>query len=805
VGNLNDSLGNSFGKGAWAHFVAIGGTGMGALASMLQDLGFRVTGSDGPLYPPMSVFLDSKNIHRTETYSAENLTGAKWGFADETPALVIVGNAISRGHVEAALVEDLVAQGKSVRMSFAQALAEFCIGDRESFVVCGTHGKTSTATQMAWAFESLKQSPGFFIGGIPANFSQGCRMGEGNCFISEGDEYDTAYWDKESKFLHYRPSWVLCTGIEYDHADIYADIGAIEKSFHKLILKTRRSWIVIDQVSAPRADVIERLGAALQTADRPCFFYGRAETSPYRLLGVSEELIQADLGIMGSVLKIRTPQWGEVTLKSALSGEHNALNTLGILATLLESGRLKTPAEAQAYLTSFRGVKRRQEELFLSKELIVIDDFAHHPTAIRETIKAIRKKYPQHDLAAFFEPRSATSGRNVFQKEFSECFQSAHHVYLTPPTKANIPQDQKLDVAAIKKSLEDKHIITFVSPDVNEIQMNFFKDLAKDLETGESKGRVALIMSNGSFGGLYKIMVQKASEVFGSSKPSSGRSSGQGTVEYILFMALVAFAILGLFFPIVKEKFENIQASLEANTQSVIAQDQLGIPLSWFELEGSDNLDVRLNALNGGLQGNGPTGDAPGTPPNEGTNRGPTNDGNSPTSGGDGGGGDGADGANASGGPNGSGGRSRGGASSSGGGASSSDDGGAGGSGGAGAKGKENQGLGDSGETVVEARDSNGGGDGDSGIDGGSSGDDRLENGRSEGKGAAEEEEDGDKKGELSKKVLNFNAREEEQRSGGCEKVDFSTLLKMIAVLGIIVIGAILVFTGGGGGKNSKG
>lgn len=490
----------------WAHFIAIGGTGMGALASMLQDLGFRVTGSDGPLYPPMSIFIDSKKIPRTEIYSPDNLKGARWGFKEDAPALIVIGNAISRSNVEAQAAEELFAQGKSKKMSFAGALAEFCIRDRESFVVAGTHGKTSTTTQLAWALETLGLHPGFFIGGIPANFKEGCRMGEGVVFASEGDEYDTAYWDKESKFLHYRPTWVLCTGIEFDHADIYANVEAIEKSFHKLITKTKTGWVYVDVESAPRADVIRRLEDALKTAGMKGVSYGRASSSPYRLIGLSEELIDKNFGIWGSVVEIETPKMGRFKVSSPLAGEHNALNLLGIIAVLAEAGKISKPADIQKYLLSFKGVKRRQEELFRAKDLVVIDDFAHHPTAIRETVRAIRKKYPLYDVAAFFEPRSATSARNVFQKEFTDCFDDAALVYLTPPTKTNVPENEKLNVMKIRDDLNARGVSTFVSPEVSEIATRFKADFGA--RKNPARGVVALVMSNGAFGGLHQKLFE---------------------------------------------------------------------------------------------------------------------------------------------------------------------------------------------------------------------------------------------------------------------------------------------------------
>lgn len=493
--------------GAWVHFVAIGGTGMGALASLLKDLGYKVTGSDGKLYPPMSTFLDSKKIVRGEEFRAEHLEGKTWGPEfPENPHLVIVGNAISRGHVEAEKVEKLLAESKTERMSFAQALAEFCIQDKTSLVVAGTHGKTTTTSILASFLESLKKAPGFFVGGIPLNFSQGSRVTGGKVFVSEGDEYDTAYWDKESKFLHYRPTWVLCTGIEFDHADIYANIEAIEKSFLKLISKTKKGWVLIDAETAPRADSIQKIEAELKRLNKPVVTYGESATASYRLLEAKAKRIPwiQDRVAMGTELLVQFPDGRKETLLSPMCGRHNAWNAVGVIATIeQEYGSLKKD-ELQRCLQEFLGVKRRQEEVFVSPRLVVIDDFAHHPTAIRETLRAIRARYPDASITAFFEPRSATSARNVLQKEFSECFQSADHVFLSYPTKTNIPADLKLNVDDLKVAIEkNKGQTHFVSLglEAEDLSQSFGKWFQ---EESSKKPCVALVMSNGSFGGLHQ-------------------------------------------------------------------------------------------------------------------------------------------------------------------------------------------------------------------------------------------------------------------------------------------------------------
>jgi len=496
-------------SGDWVHITAIGGTGMGSLAALLQDLGLKVTGSDGPLYPPMSTFLKERKFLLREGYQPKNLNGAEWGFQEAHPKLVVIGNAIGRNNAEAMQVEELKSAGKLKVMSFPEALAEFAIDQRKSFVVCGTHGKTTTTSLFAWALEGLGKKPGFLIGGIPKNFTSGCRVGQGMAFVSEGDEYDTAYWDKESKFLHYRPHWVLCTGIEFDHADIYTDLASIVSSFKKLVSKTKSGWLLIDKESAPKSEPVEEVFREIGTTTLKCFRYGFSKTSEYRLISIQTEELPWRSGVLGVRLNLKVPELGEVSFVSPMSGRHNALNALGVFATLHSSGELKNVEQFQKILQSFEGIKRRQEEIFVGPTTCVIDDFAHHPTAIAETIAGIHARYPDRKLAAFFEARSATSSRNIFLKEFSESFDEADAIFLSPPSKTNIPENEKLNVHELVKLIQERSKNSkqiFLESDITELSKCFVNWRNQLKENSSNEKIIALVMSNGPFGGIHALL-----------------------------------------------------------------------------------------------------------------------------------------------------------------------------------------------------------------------------------------------------------------------------------------------------------
>lgn len=493
----------------WAHLIAIGGTGMGSIAGLLKDRGFLVTGSDGPIYPPMSDYLKNREIPTRSEYSLENLRGSTWGIEKERPDLVIVGNAISRGHVEAAVVEEWVVEhaGSFRRMSFPEALAEFAIDDKQSLVVAGTHGKTTTSSIAAACLDALKKEPGFFIGGIPLNFGYGCRAGSGKVFVSEGDEYDTAYWDKGSKFLHYKPSWVLCTGIEFDHADIFADLAAIEATFSKLLDLTREGWICIHPDDAPVASSIRGLQEKAQKRGLPFRSYGFSKSADYQILRAEAERLPWDSSQVGTLISIKMPGGKIVQWHSPAIGRHNALNSVGVMATLHEAGHFASDADIAKAFEHFKGVKRRQEERARFDDLVVIDDFAHHPRAIHETIAAIKQRYPDYKIAAFFEPRSATSARNVLYDDFVNSFRAADGVFLIAPTKLNVPVEQRLKVDQLVLDLVKREPrlqgSTFVATAVDSLLESFWT------WTQSHKKVLALVMSNGPFDGLIPKMIEQ--------------------------------------------------------------------------------------------------------------------------------------------------------------------------------------------------------------------------------------------------------------------------------------------------------
>lgn len=567
----------------WVHFIAIGGTGMGALASLLQKMGYMVTGSDGPLYPPMSDYLLTDcQLPIQQNYSLENLKGSTWGFSKEHPDIVIVGNAISRGHVESDYVEGLWQQKKLQRFSFAEALSHFSIQDKTSFVVCGTHGKSSNTTLLAWALEVLGHNPSFFVGAITNNFASGIRHTDSEYYVIEGDEYDTAYWDKESKFLHYKPSWVYCTGIEFDHADIFTDLEQIEDAFIKLSTLTKNGWVMVDGESVPQGQSIslDRVACSVEAKGLPLVRYGFNKDSKYCLVNQSAAPLPWDEEEIGTqlTLKIGIEQEHWI-VSSPLVGQHNALNVVGVCALLYENNLINSVVELQAILTSYKGLKRRQEEIFKDDELVVIDDFAHHPTAIEETIRGIKHKFPKRQLAAFFEPRSATSARNVLFDKFSQCFQEADAVFLLEPSKKNIPEDEKLNVKLLVKEIKN------ASPECRVFLSSDASELARDFSnwSAEKKATTALVMSNGSFDGIHKKIVTAHID---------RGTVGQAMVEYLLLVAMLVSLLIAVFVPQFENVVDKIENQLSSELITVLSQSNRGIPIQWFAGPGLPDIET---------------------------------------------------------------------------------------------------------------------------------------------------------------------------------------------------------------------
>ena len=474
------------------HLIGICGTAMASLAGMLQGCGYAVTGSDTAAYPPMSDQLAAMGIAVMEPYRAENL--------DRRPDLVVVGNAISRGNPELERVLD----ERIPMTSMAQLVHdEFLVG-RERLVVCGTHGKTTTTSMLAWIYataaamdrtsvdkEALSPwSPSFLIGGVAENFGASFHVQEGTRpFILEGDEYDTAFFDKGPKFLHYFPDAAILTHVEFDHADIYADFEAVKTSFKRMVnlLPARGRLIAFDGTQAVR----ECCAKALCRVET----YGFEADSYWRV---------SDFTQAGSFTRWTLHRDGEpfITLEMPMPGEHNALNATAAAALAAGQG---VPSEAiQAALRSFRSVKRRLEVRAEVGGVTVIDDFAHHPTAIRETLRALRAAYPETAgiaedgarLWAVLEPRSNTLRRNLFEADLVESLASADAVVISSVFKSEaIPPAERLDPQHVVNGLQRRGIPARLCQDADAI----VREIAPLLR----KGDVVALLSNGGFGGIY--------------------------------------------------------------------------------------------------------------------------------------------------------------------------------------------------------------------------------------------------------------------------------------------------------------
>jgi UDP-N-acetylmuramate: L-alanyl-gamma-D-glutamyl-meso-diaminopimelate ligase len=447
------------------HLMGICGTGMASLAGMLKKMGYHVTGSDQNVYPPMSDLLRKLSIPVMEGYDARNLA--------VSPDLVVVGNVITRQNPEAIAL----ARMGLPYLSFPQAIRHFAIGDKRSIVISGTHGKTTTASMVAWLLESAGLEPAFMIGGIPNNFGVNFRLSAGNTFVVEGDEYDTAFFDKGPKFLHYRPWTVVLTSVEYDHADIYRDLLHVKENFRKLIGLIPKDGRLICNADDP-------VGAEL-AGDAAC------PVSLYSMEGRGEWNGTYEMDEGGSVhLKVSRNGKEIFGLKTLLYGRHNLSN---LLAAVAVARFLEVPAGTIAGAAeTLKGAKRRQEVLGERRGILVIDDFAHHPTAVRETIAAVRDRYQGRRLIAVFEPRSNSSRRAVFQAQYGQAFDRAEIILVPEPAMMEkIPTEERFSSARLVEDLKTRghEAHYFVSTD----------RLLENLLDLASPGDVVLFMSNGAF------------------------------------------------------------------------------------------------------------------------------------------------------------------------------------------------------------------------------------------------------------------------------------------------------------------
>src|ERR1039457_3627139 len=442
------------------HLIGICGTAMASLAGMLKQRGFHVTGSDAAAYPPMSDFLRELDIPVAQPFDAKNL--------DPRPDLVVVGNAMSRGNVE---LEQLLDQ-RIPFCSLPQLLHDEFLRGKEVLVVAGTHGKTTTTSMLAWIFHSAGLQPSFLIGGIAENFGSSFHLGAGKHFILEGDEYDTAFFDKGPKFLHYFPDSLILTSVEFDHADIYKDLDEVETAFKRLVnLVPRRGRIVgFDGGASDHGESLER---CLAKAFCPVERYGASQTANWQ---VSNLKLDTDRTTW-SVLREGKP-WAD--FEFALGGEYNVWNATAAAALAANYG-ISKDAIAKA-LATFRSVKRRLEVKAEVNGITIIDDFAHHPTAIEQTIRALRARYQGRRLWVILEPRSNTMRRNVLQEALSRSLALADQVIVAAIFKSEaIPEPERLDLNQVVAEIKNTGKQARVLPNADAI----VQALAPELVPGD--------------------------------------------------------------------------------------------------------------------------------------------------------------------------------------------------------------------------------------------------------------------------------------------------------------------------------
>jgi UDP-N-acetylmuramate: L-alanyl-gamma-D-glutamyl-meso-diaminopimelate ligase len=457
--------------GAHIHLTAICGVGMASLAGLLQARGYRITGSDQNIYPPMSAYLEEIGVHVLPGYRAEHVS--------PRPDLVIIGNAISRDNPEA----DAVLKQQIPYISFPEALGSFLIGERISVVVAGTHGKTTTTALAAWVLNSAGLDPGFFVGGVPLNFGSGWRTGAGAHVVLEGDEYDTAFFDKGPKFLHYRPQHVIVTSVEFDHADIYRDLDHLKSAFVRLvdIIPTDGSLVVCGDY--PAAFEVSRAARCCRIS------YGAPGNGDWHAAN-----IQFDQGRSFFEPCYRGKSEGRI--EAGVIGMHNVVNALAVYAQARTLGIDR--ARLLDGFASFAGVKRRQEVRGERRGVLVIDDFAHHPTAVRVTIEAVRAAYRGRRLWAIFEPRSNTSKRKIFENEFATALALADRVVVAgvyQPEK--VPDGERLSVDNVVHEINRRTGVERAR------LIEKAPDIAAHVAREAAAGDVVLVMSNGGFDGVH--------------------------------------------------------------------------------------------------------------------------------------------------------------------------------------------------------------------------------------------------------------------------------------------------------------
>jgi UDP-N-acetylmuramate: L-alanyl-gamma-D-glutamyl-meso-diaminopimelate ligase len=469
------------------HLIGICGTAMAALAGMLQARGHHITGSDENVYPPMSTMLAALGIEVNQGYRAEHLNPA--------PDCVIVGNAIPRGNPEVEATLD----HKLLYRSQAEVVKEEFIRGRRSLVIAGTHGKTTTTSIAAWVMDQGGLDPTFLIGGVAQNFGVSFRVTPSDYFLIEGDEYDTAYFDKGPKFMHYLPEIAIVNNIEFDHADIYNDLDAVKLAFRRFMnLVPGNGKLIVGWDSPHVREVVESMGQKLFTQLET---FGTSEAAKWRLseMDFSGELSKFAVSCEGR-------PWG--TFETPLIGDFNLLNCLAVIIAA-DAWGVSSEVIASA-LRSFKNVRRRAEIRGEEGGVTVIDDFAHHPTAVRETLRGLRNRYQKRRLVAVFEPRSWSSRLAVFQEDYANAFAAADYVVI-----ANVFDSQK--VSEKGRSLDTSKLIEDVSKDGKPaVALPDCDAIIKHLLPQLQEGDVVAIMSNGGFGGIHDKLLEALKKAEGS-------------------------------------------------------------------------------------------------------------------------------------------------------------------------------------------------------------------------------------------------------------------------------------------------
>jgi UDP-N-acetylmuramate: L-alanyl-gamma-D-glutamyl-meso-diaminopimelate ligase len=452
------------------HFLGICGTAMGAVAAAMKERGFTVTGSDENVYPPMSTFLEGRGITLFAGYRPENIPNE----AD----VVVIGNAMKRGNPEV----EAVLNRKLFYLSLPEVLKNYFLRGRHNLVVTGTHGKTTVTSMLAWIMDEAGHKPGYLIGGIPKNLGQGARLNDSKHFVIEGDEYDTAFFDKRSKFIHYLPELVIVNNIEFDHADIFHDLDDVKLSFRRLL------------------NIVPQNGMVLLNGDDPnCVEVAKDCLAQMIEVGFSKNCAQRIRDVSytdtGSVFKL-----GETLFEVSLAGEFNVRNA----AMAASAARFYRVPESkiQNALKSFAGIARRQEERGEAHGVKVIDDFGHHPTAIAQTLKALRHRYPGHRLWAIFEPRSNTTRRAVFQKSLPDALALADGVFISEVARLDqIPENERLKPELVVKEIARDQRPAFYEKDANAI----IDRIVPMLQPND----VVTVFSNGGFDNIHDKLLAR--------------------------------------------------------------------------------------------------------------------------------------------------------------------------------------------------------------------------------------------------------------------------------------------------------